>query len=170
VVAESATALAEVNALLATETRRADDTERAAVDVAAKLKLLAAHVIAVGEVAGREQAQQAERLHAAEAKLAELEKAQADDAAHLTDLIESNRMAEAITFFAGRVLGASPDNIEQVLDTLADQKVQASPEPAISVSPSPVLTELAPPLPTNVKVGRNEPCPCGSGKKYKRCC
>ena len=21
-----------------------------------------------------------------------------------------------------------------------------------------------------VKVGRNEPCPCGSGKKFKRCC
>ena len=21
-----------------------------------------------------------------------------------------------------------------------------------------------------VKVGRNDPCPCGSGKKYKRCC
>ena len=21
-----------------------------------------------------------------------------------------------------------------------------------------------------VKTGRNEPCPCGSGKKYKRCC
>jgi uncharacterized protein YecA (UPF0149 family) len=20
------------------------------------------------------------------------------------------------------------------------------------------------------QVGRNEPCPCGSGKKYKRCC
>jgi uncharacterized protein YecA (UPF0149 family) len=20
------------------------------------------------------------------------------------------------------------------------------------------------------KVGRNDPCPCGSGKKYKRCC
>jgi preprotein translocase subunit SecA len=20
------------------------------------------------------------------------------------------------------------------------------------------------------KVGRNEPCPCGSGKKYKKCC
>ena len=20
------------------------------------------------------------------------------------------------------------------------------------------------------KVSRNEPCPCGSGKKYKRCC
>jgi uncharacterized protein len=24
--------------------------------------------------------------------------------------------------------------------------------------------------PTKKKVGRNEPCPCGSGRKYKRCC
>lgn len=23
---------------------------------------------------------------------------------------------------------------------------------------------------TTPKVGRNEPCPCGSGKKYKKCC
>ena len=23
---------------------------------------------------------------------------------------------------------------------------------------------------TTKKVGRNDPCPCGSGKKYKRCC
>ena len=22
----------------------------------------------------------------------------------------------------------------------------------------------------NKKISRNEPCPCGSGKKYKRCC
>jgi uncharacterized protein YecA (UPF0149 family) len=21
-----------------------------------------------------------------------------------------------------------------------------------------------------VKIGRNEPCPCGSGRKYKKCC
>jgi hypothetical protein len=21
-----------------------------------------------------------------------------------------------------------------------------------------------------MKIGRNEPCPCGSGKKYKKCC
>ncbi|MBU1877352.1 MAG: SEC-C domain-containing protein, partial [Chloroflexi bacterium] len=25
------------------------------------------------------------------------------------------------------------------------------------------------PQPTG-KVGRNDPCPCGSGKKYKKCC
>ena len=28
---------------------------------------------------------------------------------------------------------------------------------------------LDPPHRSN-KIGRNEPCPCGSGKKYKRCC
>jgi preprotein translocase subunit SecA len=25
------------------------------------------------------------------------------------------------------------------------------------------------PVTTGDKIGRNEPCPCGSGKKYKRC-
>jgi preprotein translocase subunit SecA len=25
-------------------------------------------------------------------------------------------------------------------------------------------------VPANKSVGRNDPCPCGSGKKYKRCC
>jgi SEC-C motif-containing protein len=23
---------------------------------------------------------------------------------------------------------------------------------------------------TGAQIGRNEPCPCGSGKKYKNCC
>ena len=26
------------------------------------------------------------------------------------------------------------------------------------------------PISTNVKIGRNDPCPCGSGKKFKKCC
>ena len=30
---------------------------------------------------------------------------------------------------------------------------------------NPVKTKIA-----EKKVGRNEPCPCGSGKKYKKCC
>jgi SWIM/SEC-C metal-binding protein len=31
---------------------------------------------------------------------------------------------------------------------------------------------LRPPEPVlaDPKVGRNEPCPCGSGKKFKKCC
>jgi preprotein translocase subunit SecA len=27
-----------------------------------------------------------------------------------------------------------------------------------------------PELTSKAKVGRNDPCPCGSGKKYKKCC
>ena len=33
-----------------------------------------------------------------------------------------------------------------------------------------VKLELAPVRREMPKVGRNEPCPCGSGKKYKNCC
>jgi preprotein translocase subunit SecA len=33
-----------------------------------------------------------------------------------------------------------------------------------------VVTEKAKPVRTGPKVGRNDPCPCGSGKKYKHCC
>jgi hypothetical protein len=36
------------------------------------------------------------------------------------------------------------------------------PAPASSVAPHPV--------PRQPKIGRNDPCSCGSGKKYKRCC
>ena len=29
---------------------------------------------------------------------------------------------------------------------------------------------IAPFVRSGPKVGRNDPCPCGSGKKYKKCC
>ncbi|MBU8869835.1 MAG: SEC-C domain-containing protein [Gemmatimonadales bacterium] len=38
---------------------------------------------------------------------------------------------------------------------------------------SPASTEVSGRRPVQreePKVGRNDPCPCGSGKKYKRCC
>ena len=31
-------------------------------------------------------------------------------------------------------------------------------------------TEKVKPIKTDQDVGRNDPCPCGSGKKYKKCC
>jgi hypothetical protein len=38
--------------------------------------------------------------------------------------------------------------------------------------PPPPPAEYAPPKPfvRGPKIGRNVPCPCGSGKKYKKCC
>ncbi len=33
-----------------------------------------------------------------------------------------------------------------------------------------VLDETVKPVTKEVQAGRNDPCPCGSGQKYKRCC
>ena len=38
------------------------------------------------------------------------------------------------------------------------------------VSEAAAAAEKAKPVRTGPKVGRNDPCPCGSGKKYKQCC
>jgi hypothetical protein len=39
-----------------------------------------------------------------------------------------------------------------------------------SKTPEPEKYWTPAPIRTTPKVGRNEPCPCGSGKKYKKCC
>lgn len=48
----------------------------------------------------------------------------------------------------------------------------ALPESAPSSSMSDLFIQMATnqPVVKTEKVGRNDPCPCGSGKKYKRCC
>ena len=38
------------------------------------------------------------------------------------------------------------------------------------VSEAAAAVEKAKPVRAGPKVGRNDPCPCGSGKKYKHCC
>jgi preprotein translocase subunit SecA len=38
------------------------------------------------------------------------------------------------------------------------------------VSEAMAATEKAKPIRAGPKVGRNDPCPCGSGKKFKHCC
>ena len=32
------------------------------------------------------------------------------------------------------------------------------------------LARKSRPVVAEKKIGRNDPCPCGSGKKYKKCC
>jgi hypothetical protein len=41
---------------------------------------------------------------------------------------------------------------------------QPRPLPAARQEPNPTIENAEP------RVGRNEPCPCGSGKKFKKCC
>lgn len=48
-------------------------------------------------------------------------------------------------------VGVTDDNLRKILQEIMDEK----PEQIIHKEP---------------KIGRNEPCPCRSGKKYKKCC
>ena len=74
---------------------------------------------------------------------------------------------------------------ENMLNTLSKSAKSTGPDSAATTgfdqfsapsSPAPQLNESAPPsVATPVvreapKVGRNDACPCGSGKKYKKCC
>jgi preprotein translocase subunit SecA len=46
---------------------------------------------------------------------------------------------------------------------------QGKPSDVVSEAAA-AVAEKAKPVRTGPKVGRNDPCPCGSGKKYKHCC
>jgi preprotein translocase subunit SecA len=47
---------------------------------------------------------------------------------------------------------------------------QGRPSDVVSEAAAAAVAEKAKPVRTGPKVGRNDPCPCGSGKKYKHCC
>jgi len=69
------------------------------------------------------------------------------------------------------VKALSSVNLEQV----SSQQKEINEEREHADRPEPVQSKAPPPRPINqkpkrnLKVGRNDPCPCGSGKKYKHC-
>ncbi len=74
-----------------------------------------------------------------------------DDLASRFDLGELTAAYEQIA-------GVLPDDLLEIVDLLTEHGT--------------VLDRLVTaPLPAaSTKIGRNDPCPCGSGRKYKRCC
>ncbi len=44
-----------------------------------------------------------------------------------------------------------------------------APASAAPAAPAPAMASPAAPMHAGPRVGRNDPCPCGSGKKYKKC-
>jgi len=69
-----------------------------------------------------------------------------DELAAATDRISSSAFKNAFA-----AVGVTDEDVRTILEEIREEKTD------------PVRYEHA-------KVGRNEPCPCGSGKKYKRCC
>ncbi len=87
--------------------------------------------------------------------------------------ISEYRLAAA-EFYDEMLLNIRDDTVRMILSVMPQEKMQrvqiAKPITAgfsggdgKSVSKRPVVNKGA-------KVGRNDPCPCGSGKKYKKCC
>lgn len=82
-----------------------------------------------------------------QAKLAELPQSMPQDRAHLTPILE--RYA--------------------TLETGFQQVLKENPAPPAPFSQRKIVGPKTP-LRKGPKVGRNDLCPCGSGKKYKKCC
>ena len=51
-----------------------------------------------------------------------------------------------------------------------DAEEKRTPLPPPKKKEPPLLLSKKEEPPPKTKIGRNDPCPCGSGKKFKRCC
>jgi preprotein translocase subunit SecA len=67
------------------------------------------------------------------------------------------------------VSNRAPSTTIDALEREFQKKKQRELEQARSVSTATAETNGNAPRRTGEKVGRNDPCPCGSGKKYKKC-
>ena len=70
------------------------------------------------------------------------------------------------------ISGASEDETSELVDDDGSDGVFCPECAAEGRDPDEWLQFVAPVMPFGGRVpsGRNDPCPCGSGKKYKRCC
>jgi hypothetical protein len=60
------------------------------------------------------------------------------------------------------------DTLEAIMRLTNPPVAPAPAEPVSEAPPATKRTQSAPPVPT--PIARSQPCPCGSGAKYKRCC
>ena len=75
---------------------------------------------------------------------------------------EPERLEEPVLAPAQAVLSSHDPSISSLGGTSQPQAAETSDRPRKATATVPVRV--------GQKVGRNEPCPCGSGKKYKKCC
>ncbi len=83
-------------------------------------------------------------------------------------LVEYKR--EAFEMFQGMVDGIQEDIIRYLMH-VTPQVTEKEPEKEpINMTTNKDEAEPKQPVQVGEQVGRNDPCPCGSGKKYKKCC
>lgn len=66
------------------------------------------------------------------------------------------------------------ERAQEVIDFCQEHSIQAivgvEPDKTEDISDVERALVLRQPKPAAPKVGRNDPCPCGSGQKFKKCC
>ncbi len=90
-------------------------------------------------------------------------------------LVEDERTKIIVEPFVGFVDigGVDPNEIPDDVNDLLDAEAALIPRMILILRKLARIREAAgrpAPLPRRGKIGRNDPCPCGSGKKHKRCC
>jgi preprotein translocase subunit SecA len=94
--------------------------------------------------------------------------------AQVNPLVEYQK--EGFTMFEALMAVMQQDVVEKVFSVQVqrqqdvEQIQQAKPQRVVMSHGDETETQAAAPAKRETdKVGRNDPCPCGSGKKYKRC-
>lgn len=93
------------------------------------------------------------------------------------ELLENIRHQVVYTIFKVRVTLTPPEQTQQPLNYVAPQKSSSSNQFLQTNAPQPPTPKQSGQLPVGKekrapdgqKIGRNDPCWCGSGKKYKKC-
>jgi preprotein translocase subunit SecA len=73
----------------------------------------------------------------------------------------------AVASAAERASGSEPQRLPEVARQL--ERKQQRQQKDLQYQTGPAQAEAPKPVRAGAKVGRNDPCPCGSGKKYKKC-
>jgi tetratricopeptide (TPR) repeat protein len=82
----------------------------------------------------------------------------------------------AVNIFTVLGQAEKAEKLQKELEELEHESARSSASKIPLKSPDPKIPLNSPDSPatkipiTVVKVGRNDPCPCGSGRKYKKCC
>ncbi|OGB95444.1 MAG: preprotein translocase subunit SecA [candidate division NC10 bacterium RIFCSPLOWO2_02_FULL_66_22] len=92
------------------------------------------------------------------------------------EAMEARIAKDALEYLMKVQVAVEPERIAQAADlsglplrplrTPSERRREREATPSRSLRPAAAPAVAAP----RAKVGRNEPCPCGSGKKYKKCC
>jgi len=75
--------------------------------------------------------------------------------------------AAAVASAAARASEAPPQNLPGFAREM--ERRQQRQQRELQYQTGPAQAEAPKPVRAGAKVGRNDPCPCGSGKKYKKC-